>query len=437
MAQQTEAACLLDAGVMYGRRVLMRPAAGDPIFAGFKPGAFSLYLGDAPIVHFDREGRWQRAYIDGLHYLKGLDTIVQAIDRVREAANLVLKRRTLSLDETGTIDSQIRAMALDLIETIAGKGIEWSEPSSKGQPIRPEELGEFLERVARWDDDAWCAHHAMYLRTYGPLPFLPPDCTAPIVLQATLGDEVARTFGAAPAAGYRARNPAEFDDHVRAVNLLLGRRLSQCKAVFLGGGDVLLRPLDDIVAYLESIARVFPIAPRPGPRHPDSSEETPHQLDGVHAFLDRFTPPLPGADSWRRLRALGLVRVSLGVESGDPRVRAIHGKTWSNEELKSTVSDLKAAGVGVGVLVLVGVGGVENAEGHVEDTARLVNALEVEPGDLVTLLDAREIAGTACAPLSGDEWVEQRDELKSRLAPVRTERKAKVAFYSLEKQGLL
>jgi hypothetical protein len=64
----------------------------------------------------------------------------------------------------------------------------------------------------------------------------------------------------------------------------------------------------------------------------------------------------------------------------------------------------------------------------------------------VTMLDARELTEPAPVdrpepfsrtPLSGNEWVGQRDELKSRLAPVRTGRKAKVAFYSLEKQGLL
>ena len=60
MAEQTEAACLLQTGAMYGRRVLLRPGSGDPIFAGFRPGVFSLYFGDDPIYHFDREGRWQR-----------------------------------------------------------------------------------------------------------------------------------------------------------------------------------------------------------------------------------------------------------------------------------------------------------------------------------------------------------------------------------------
>ena len=71
----------------------MLPEAGDPIFAGFKRAAFSLYYGDAPIFHFDLEGRWQRAFVEGIHYLKAPDTTVQAIDRVRVEKNLVLRRR--------------------------------------------------------------------------------------------------------------------------------------------------------------------------------------------------------------------------------------------------------------------------------------------------------------------------------------------------------
>ena len=100
MAQDhpTEAACLLEQGASYRRRIGLKPVAttGDPIFAGFKHGAFSLYFGDAPIYHFDLEGRWQRAFVESTHYLKGLDATIHAIDRVREGPNLVLKRRTLA-----------------------------------------------------------------------------------------------------------------------------------------------------------------------------------------------------------------------------------------------------------------------------------------------------------------------------------------------------
>ena len=85
------------------------------MFVGFKKGAFSIYFGDAPIYHFDLEGRWQRAYIEPTHYLKSLDTTVQAIDRVREGANLVLRRRTLGEDEAAGLDLQVRGIALGLM----------------------------------------------------------------------------------------------------------------------------------------------------------------------------------------------------------------------------------------------------------------------------------------------------------------------------------
>ncbi len=43
------------------------------------------------------------------------------------------------------------------------------------------------------------------------------------------------------------------------------------------------------------------------------------------------------------------------------------------------------------VLTLVGAGGVERAEPHVEQTARLIESLDLGPGDFVFLLDENEI----------------------------------------------
>src|SRR5262245_59184452 len=158
MAGRTEAECLFETGVLYGTRVLLRPASGDPVFAGFKPGAFSAYFGDAPIFHYDRDGRWQRAYVDGLHYLKGLDGTVQTIDRVRERENLVLKRRTLSFAEAAAADATARATALDLGNSLDNGRLSPSGPPPKGRLLAVEDLRAFLGRVARWDAAAWFAH---------------------------------------------------------------------------------------------------------------------------------------------------------------------------------------------------------------------------------------------------------------------------------------
>src|SRR4051812_4044561 len=88
MAPLTEAACLLQSGSMYPARIGLRAGPGEDVLLGIKRGGFSLYFGDAPIYHFDLEGRWQRAFIDGVHYLKGLDGSVRSIDRAREGSGL-------------------------------------------------------------------------------------------------------------------------------------------------------------------------------------------------------------------------------------------------------------------------------------------------------------------------------------------------------------
>ena len=116
-----------------------RPA--DLVFAGFKKGAFSIYFGDAPIYHFDLEGRWQRAYLEPTHFLKGLDTRVHAIDRVREGANLVLKRRILSRPDVADLDLQVRGVALGLItELDAGRLDRQDPPADKAQPLGSDSL---------------------------------------------------------------------------------------------------------------------------------------------------------------------------------------------------------------------------------------------------------------------------------------------------------
>ena len=179
---------MLRAGPFTGAGWALCDGDTDLVFAGFKVGAFSLFFGDAPIYHFDLDGRWQRAFIKGTHYLKGLDTQIHSIDRVREGANLVLKRRKLDEDRVLRLDVQVRRLALDLIgELDAGRLCRHEPPADKALPLNNETLREVLSRIAAWDAPAWNAHRKLYQATYGPLPFLPPDCQNAVVVQATLG----------------------------------------------------------------------------------------------------------------------------------------------------------------------------------------------------------------------------------------------------------
>lgn len=438
MALQTEAECLLDTGALYGVRVMLRSLQGEPIFAGFKQGAFSLYYGDGPIYHFDREGRWQRAFIHGIHYLKGLDNTIQAIDRVREGANLVLKRRTLFFAEASDLDASIRTTALDLLEALTAGALERVEPPAQVQSLTTEALCDFLERVVEWDATAWFAHREKYLATYGVLPFLPPDSQNSLTLQATLGHADGIVFGGGAAAPYYQRTIEEFATHTREVVKLFGQRRLQYRNIFLAGSDVLRLPSETVTAYLETIARSALCA---GAGESGEASEPSPRLEAVHAFLDNPAGPRPSVEEWRKYRQNQLRRVILGVESGDPTVRGLYRKAWANDDLIALVSDLKQADLAVGVMVLVDAGGAEHASSHLAATTELINALDLGKGDIVSLLDAHEFrdpdrSTLNFTPLAGLRRTEQQAALKHALLPLRANRGVKVVPYSLEKQGL-
>jgi hypothetical protein len=436
----TEAACLLRQGALYRERIgLVRDdGSSDPIFAGFKKGAFSLYFGDAPIYHLDLEGRWQRMFADGIHYLKGLDAEVHAIDRVREGPNLVLKRRRLPYEEAADLDSRVRSVALELLADIGSGRLRFLEPPpDRARPLRRDELDAFLERISIWNNAAWFAHRERFLATYGPLPLLPPDCLNAVVLQATLGNAGGRSFGMSPVAEHYVRTPSEFAQHAREVSALWGRRALQSRLAFLAGSDVLRRPVADVTAYLDEVRRVFRIAAGPTDDL-DETDGAPQRLDGIHAFLDDFRSPRPDRAAWPTFAERGLVRVSLGIESGDQVVREVYQKNWTDEELRATVADIKSAGLGISLLTLVGAGGVDHAEEHVRQTARLIESLQLGSGDFVFLLDEREIRDLLAeqpglALLEGLSWSEQQNALRDALASLKA-RGIKVLPYTLEKQ---
>ena len=442
----SEAACLIEQGATYRRRVGLQYLEGDkePIFAGFKPGAFAVYFGDAPFYHFDLEGRWQRAFVDGTHFLKGLDGTVQSIDRVRDGASLVLKRGTLSLAAASDFDSQVRSMALSLIADLDAGELGRIEPkSSRAIPLAPDELRDFLQQITGWTGAAWLAGRESYVATYSRMPFLPPECVNAVVLQATLGHAADFGSGQACTTEPYQRSAAEFRGHVQEVAALWGRRLLQSRTIFLAGSEVLRRPEKDVMTYLATIREVFSIESednrRAGEVTSADAEPTP-RFDGVHCFLDDFGTGLPPPSGWARYAAAGLSRVTLGVVSGDPRVRSLYHQRWSDDDLRGALDDVKSAGIGVSVLTLVGAGGIEHSESHLPRTGSLIASLDLRPGDFVFLLDEKELCdptdtSAVRSRLHPAQWEQQQSRLKEALAGLK-ERKVKVLPYTLEKQGV-
>jgi hypothetical protein len=213
----------------------------------------------------------------------------------------------------------------------------------------------------------------------------------------------------------------------------------QSRILFLAGSAVLHRPVNEVTALLTAIGQTFPIEPRPrgGATGRADHDDQPH-FDGIHAHLDDFDFSLPDREGWRQLASHGLVRLSLGVKSGDSDVRGRYQKAWSDDSLRATVAAIKSAGLGVSVLILVGAGGVELARPHLEQTVSLVQSLALSAGDFVFLLDEKEVNEPQCITqgltrLEGIAWSDEQAKLKQGLALMKR-KGVKVLPYTVEKQ---
>ncbi len=401
MAHLPEAECLLGTGAMYSRRIGLKPETGDLMFAGQKRGAFSIYIGDAPIYHFDLEGRWQRIFRDGIHFRKGLDNSVAAIERIREGANLVLRRRFLDDIAVANLDEDVRRAALEIRGKMEDGSLQPVDPPTGVESMGVGRLGSTLDRIACWDLAAWSRHRDQYRATYGPIGFLPPDAHQSIVVQAS------------------GKNPEEFASHLQDVRSLWGARTLQANHVFFGGENPLNSARADLPAMFDAINTAFPIRADSSPLRKRGLPEDEASLGGIDAMISDLGRSRPDREMLGLLATKGLRRVNLRLAIGmDPDV------------LRGAVADLKASDLSVALIVPIGESGVNHPVSAIRD---LILPLELGPGDLIYLIDAGamdpdgdHLATAGAAELSR--------AILAALEPVRKERRAKVVVYSMEKQ---
>jgi radical SAM superfamily enzyme YgiQ (UPF0313 family) len=183
---------------------------------------------------------------------------------------------------------------------------------------------------------------------------------------------------------------AAFEAHVDAVQALFGRAADARRSVFLADGNALVLGNARLRPLLEAARGAFPDRPFAG-------------------FVDVFGGERKGVDAWRELRALGLERVAIGIETGHDPLLGWLNKPGSANEAAAFVADLKGAGVRVAVILMVGVGGARFAEAHVRDSARLLHRLALDAGDVVYLSPFVVHAGTGYAERAAADGVAPLD----------------------------
>ncbi len=219
-----------------------------------------------------------------------------------------------------------------------------------------------------------------YTALYGALPILPPDQYRTVVLQLTRGCPWNRctfcTFYRS--VRYQVRSLEDWTRHVEAVYAWLSPTLTFRDRIFLADASALAVPERRLLRALETVARRFP------------SAVAKRQL---YSFADLPSSLRRPYRTWRKLQEMGLRRVYLGVESGhDGLIRALN-KPQTADEVRAAVEGLKAAGMAVGLIFLVGVGGTRWQAPHRDASLRLLEQLPLDEEDQVYLSPYVSVSG--------------------------------------------
>ncbi|MGM8837496.1 MULTISPECIES: radical SAM protein [Thermus] len=337
-----------------------------------RPEATVLSLGDR-VLSFDREGRLYHYFRQGVAYKRALDGSLHL--RYREG---VRRRQKLPPEEALRVYGEALALAKAHLQ----------DPERRREVLRWTPEGLLDPRPYR-EAYAW------------PISILPPDAYLAVVLQATTGCTWNRCafcsfYQDRP---FQVREPEAFRDHIARVKALLGEGLSLRRGVFLADGNALALG-EPLLPLLEAAGRAFLGEP-------------------ILGFLDLFTGLKKEASWWERLRALGLRRVYLGLETGHAPLLALLRKPGHPREALALVGALKRAGLGVGVILMVGAGGKPFAEAHFRESLALLAELPLDREDIVYLSPFQENPGTPYAALGLEPLPDVEGELRAWAEAVR------------------
>lgn len=367
------------------------------LLTAVKPGFTTISPDRNTVASFDREGRLFSFVKDGRTYRRTLDSTVEVRwrgDDLLPGAGRPRQRKRLAPDDARSVFIAAYDAARSVRSDAAGQ------------------LRTRLDReILRWTPELLLGEAERFARVYKPIPILPPDQYLSIVLQATEGCTWNRCtfctfYQDRP---FRVKSAAEFQEHVDGVAALFGRGASMRKSVFLADGNALALSESRLGPMMEKAKNAFPNLP-------------------LYSFIDLYSGDAKSVQQWRHLAELGLRRVYIGMETGLDELLAVLNKPGSREELIDFVARLHAAGVAVGLIVMMGIGGASYKQAHAAATVDAIRrmSLNKDKGDLVYLSPFVEQADSAYAQLRQAHGIEPlaenevEDELRQLALQIRS-----------------
>ncbi len=213
--------------------------------------------------------------------------------------------------------------------------------------------------------------------------------------------------------------------------------------MFLADGNALSLPqtkLLEMFGVLHEFFSFVPLQLRETRERYAYRKSHPHSYEGVFSFVDGRAAMGKTVDDFRALKEQHLRRAYVGLESGDNAVLAFVRKPATRSEMVDAVRRMKTAGLSVGVIAMVGVGGDRFAATHAEKTVGAINAMELGDGDIIYLSDFVNHRGLpyerlarerGIRDLTGPELKAQRNEIRAGLRWKDPAKPAQVSLYDI------
>ncbi|MBI4671900.1 MAG: radical SAM protein [Chloroflexi bacterium] len=385
---------------------------------------------DTRAYTFDAAGRLVGVFLDGKNYRRSLDNrilVKQSGARKGLAGRL---RRMLTPAEVHELETRAYAFAREILARFA-------------TPLDAE-FRDALAWIDTYDAARLERERVQFQTLYRPVSILPPDQYLALYLQATEGCSYNECSfcGLYRDRRFHAKSVAEFRQHIENVRAFFGDGISLRRTIFLGDANALMLPQARLVERFDAVNAAFEIMPRnlSGAARRAWADAHPIHFHGIYSFIDAFTTKRKSVQDFAALAERGLRRVYIGLESGDPALLEFLGKPNRPEDVIALVKHLKASGVAVGIIILIGAGGMEYQAGHIRETANLVNALGLDSNDLIYFSELVDYPGSTYAEyarqaglhaLSAQEMQAQQAQMRAGFVLGDAKHAPKISYYDL------
>jgi hypothetical protein len=327
-------------------------ADGREVTITLKSDAFNIFDdAHANLWTFDHSARLIGMFVDGINYRRTLNN--QFFEKTRERIN-------------GEDYRDVKLTSRQIVEPLMIRGQTILDLSKSQLPEHFLDLSKQIlsATISNWDEDT-----VVFSNIYKPISILPPDQYLSLVVQLTEGCNFNKCifcnfYKDRP---FRIKNEIELKLHIQQIDDFFGKGISLRKSIFLADANAIVTPQQKLVKSIELIRNQFPA------------------IKSFYSFIDVFTGIKKTTKDFAELKSHGLKRVYLGIESGNSELLDFLKKPQIHENIIQLSEDLKQAGINLGVIFLVGVGGEVFYKQHLKDSLDITSKLNLSKGDFVYL----------------------------------------------------